>query len=201
MTTIAVLLTALLAAVPVWGQSALPSGGGYQPITVRQRVQWFEASTIGPHSLLGGTMGAAFSTALNRPPEYEETWAGFGKRYGMRMTGVATSNMMEASLGALWGEDPRYFRASPGSPLKGRVWNVVKMTFVAKNSLGENVPAFSRYLSIYGSNYLSNTWRPDGDSGSSDGATRAGMGFVGRMAGNAFHEFWPDAKRKVFRRK
>lgn len=187
----------LLAAGSLSGQA--PLSPNPQPITVEHRIKWFQQSTIGVPSLIGGTFSAAITTATNHPAEYQPTWAGFGKRYGMRLTGVATSNMMEASLGVLWGEDPRYFRAAPGEPLKGRVWNVVKRAFVAKNSLGEDVPAFARYLSIYGSNHLSNTWRPDGDNGSSDAAVRVGMGFVGRMAGNAFQEFWPDAKRKIFK--
>ncbi len=94
-------------------------------------------------SLLGGTISSGIATGLNRPPEYGPTWPGFEKRNGVRLTGVATSNAMEASLGMLWGEDPRYVRAAPGR-FKTRVWNVVKMTFVAKNSLGENSPAFPR---------------------------------------------------------
>jgi len=190
-------LTVILT-VPAWGQ--LSPSGGYQPITRDQRIEWFRDSTIGVPSLLGGTISSAISTGLDRPTEYGPTWAGFGKRYGMRLTGVATSNMMEASLGVLWGEDPRYFRAGAGDPFKKRVWNIVKMTFVAKNSLGENNPAFARYLSIYGSNYLSNTWRPDSSATASQAAARVGLGFVGRMTGNAFQEFWPDVKRRVLRR-
>lgn len=137
----------LLAAASGWGQTTIPSTVDYQPITRDQRLQWVRDATVGVPSLLGGTISSGIATGLNRPPEYGPTWPGFGKRNGVRLSGVATSNAMEASLGMLWGEDPRYVRAAPGR-FKTRVWNVVKMTFVAKNSLGENSPAFARYLSV-----------------------------------------------------
>ena len=33
-----------------------------------------------------------------------------GDRLGMSIAGNAVSNTMEAGLGAIWGEDPRYIR-------------------------------------------------------------------------------------------
>ena len=57
----------------------------------------------------------------------------------MRLTGISTGNAMEATLGSLWGEDPRYFRAA-GQPLKGRVKNVIVMTFAARRADGNLAP-------------------------------------------------------------
>ncbi|HEY7615282.1 MAG TPA: hypothetical protein VH744_00625, partial [Terriglobales bacterium] len=84
----------------------------YRPITGEQRFRWFVNNTVGPASLGAGILSAGLGTARNNPEEYGPTWEGFGKRYGMRLTGVSTGNAMEAGLGSLWGEDPRYFRAS-----------------------------------------------------------------------------------------
>jgi hypothetical protein len=162
----------------------------YQPITAKQRLRWFTRSTIGPESLTGGLFTAAFGTAINRPSEYGPHWEGFGKRYGMRFTGIATGNAMEASLGALWGEDPRYFRATRQS-FQGRIKNVVLMTFAARQADGGLAPAYARYAGISGNNFLSNSWRADSESGVADACLRIGLGFAGRMAGNAFAEFWP----------
>jgi len=55
---------------------------------------------------LSGPLSAALGTATNSPGEYGPHWAGFGKRYGMRLTGVSTGNAMEASLGANLGGRP-----------------------------------------------------------------------------------------------
>src|SRR5438105_4222619 len=105
------------------------SSSSDQPITARQRADWFAVSTFGPESLAGGVISAGWGTLFNRPREYGPHWDGFGKRYGMRLTGVSVSNAMEAGIGAIWGEDPRYVRSKSES-FGGRVGHVVKTTFV-----------------------------------------------------------------------
>lgn len=145
---LAVLLvvTAGAAAQRPLDQSAKAFGNtaaSYQSITGGQRLHWAVKSTIGPVGLASGLFSAGFGTAMNRPREYGPHWEGFAKRYGMRFTGIATGNLMEASVGALWGEDPRYFRAT-GQPAKGRIKNVIVMTFVARRADGKLAPAYAR---------------------------------------------------------
>ena len=168
------------------------------PITREQRLHWFVRSTVGPESLGGGLFTAAIGTARDKPVEYGPHWGGFASRYGMRLTGVATGNAMEAGLGSLWGEDPRYFRAARGTPLKGRIENVVLMTFAARGTDGNLMPAYARYIATSGNNFLSNTWRADSEATNKAAALRIMWGFIGRMGGNAFKEFWPTAKRHIF---
>jgi hypothetical protein len=69
-----------------------------------------------------GVISAAWGTAFNNPEEYGPQWRGFAKRYGMRLTGIATSNAIEAGLGSVWGEDPRYAAVGEGS-----VWSRVRI--------------------------------------------------------------------------
>jgi hypothetical protein len=171
------------------------------PITNSERLQWFSKSTVGTTSLLGGTISAAFGTLLNRPVEYGPHWEGFADRYGMRLTGVATGNAMEAGLGAIWGEDPRYFRAGGSASFKARVEHIVRWTFVAPGRDGALRPAYARYMAIAGNNFLSNTWREQSESDASHALQRTALGFLGKMIGNAWNEFWPDAKMKLFHRR
>jgi hypothetical protein len=173
----------------------------YQPITAGQRFQWFAISTVGPTSLLlAGPISAGWGTLFNRPEEYGPHWEGFGKRYGMRLTGVSTGNAMEAGFGALWHEDPRYFRAA-GQPFKRRVTHIITSTFIAYNEQGRPMPAYARYIATPGNNFLSNAWRVDSEATAKDAALRTVTGFLGRMAGNAFMEFWPDVNQRLFKRK
>ncbi len=95
-------------------QSVSPPNDAPAPITGIGRLDWAVKSTIGPASLWTGVLSSTWGTAFNRPGEYGESFDGFAKRYGLRLTGVATSNAAEASLGAIWGEDPRYRRARSG---------------------------------------------------------------------------------------
>jgi len=164
----------------------------YVPITGAQRLKWFVRSTAGVESLLfAGPFSAGWGTAFDRPPEYNTSWEGFGQRYGMRLTGVSTGNAMEASLGALWGEDPRYFRTQ-GQPFKKRVVNIVDMTFRAYHPDGERHFAYARMAGNVGNNFLSNTWRVPSESDWQSATLRVLVGIGGKAVGNAAYEFFPD---------
>jgi hypothetical protein len=169
----------------------------YHAITPRQRLRWFITNTIGPPHLVGGLFAAGFGTALDRPQEYGPHWGGFADRYGMRMTGIVTGNAMEAGVGYVLREDPRYFRVED-QPFKDRLRNVVRLTFVARKNNGSYGPAYARYVAIAGNNFLSNSWRVQSESNVHDALLRTAEGFAGRMAVNAFEEFWPDVKKRAF---
>jgi hypothetical protein len=171
----------------------------YHAITPRQRLQWFVQSTVGPETLAVGLFSAGIGTARDAPREYGGHGGGFADRYGMRLTGVSTGNAMEAGLGAIWGEDPRYFRAYRQN-FAGRIRNVVGMSFLAHNRSGQLSPAYARYVAMPGNNFLSNTWRADSEANNRAAAVRTGLGFLGLMGKNAFTEFWPDVNRRVFRK-
>src|SRR5438552_18330579 len=125
------LLLALSGAMLTFGQSVVSSSDEAKPITGEERVRWVFQSTLGPMSLLGASIGAGIGTWENIPNSYGPHWDGFGKRVGINVSGSATSNIIEAGLGAAWGEDPRYTRAE-GS-FKNRVGHVLRMTYMAKN--------------------------------------------------------------------
>jgi len=179
---------------------AMAANDPYVYITGKQRAGWFVQSTVGIPSLAAGVLSAGWATAWKSPKEYPRTWEGFGKRYGMRLSGVSTGNAMEASLGAIWGEDPRYFRAQPGTPFWGRVTHVMKTTFVARHKNGGSMPAIARTTATAGNNFLSNTWRVESHSTTSAALLRTGWGILGRMATHGFAEFWPDVRRHIFQR-
>lgn len=185
---------AALASAPVGGQSA-----PYLPITGQERLSWIVKNTLWPQHLAGGVITSAVGTALDHPREDGPHWGGFGERFGVRLTGVATSNVMEAGFGALWGEDPRYFPV-PEDSFGGRVKNVIKMTFLARRPDGNFAPAYARYIAFPGNNFLSNAWRPDSEADVQHALVRTAEGFAGRMAGNAWDEFWPQAKGYIFHR-
>ena len=171
----------------------------HSPITRSERLKWFTVSTIGPQSLGVGVISSAWSTAFNNPPEYRPTWTGFGKRYGMRLTGVSTGNAIEAGLGAVWGEDPRYVRAE-GKPVGTRIRQVIRMTFLALQRDGSVRPAYARYSAWMGNNTLSNAWRVESQTSLDDTVIRVVVGVAGRLGGNAFAEFWPDVRHRIRRR-
>lgn len=169
-----------------------------RPLDRSARLRWLVGSTVGPKSLAAGVISSAWGTAFNNPEEYGPHWDGFGKRYGMRLTGVAASNALEVGIGSLRDEDPRYAAVGRGK-IWSRVGNAAKYTVVAKRSDGSTTLAYARYAGIAGSNFLSNTWRVESESTTGAALQRTGLGFVGRFASNLFDEFWPDVRNRIRR--
>lgn len=127
----------------------------------------------------------------------EHTGDGFAERLGSGVAGSAVGNAMEAGLGHVLREDPRYFRA-PDRRFNARVKHAISLTFVARRDNGSYGNAYARYIAIIGGNFLSNTWRVRSEADTQHALLRASEGFAGRMAANAFTEFAPDLKKALF---
>lgn len=169
----------------------------YTPITPAQRLKWFALASAGPVNLLGGgVVSSAWGTMRNEPVEYGPHWEGFGRRFGLRASGVATSNAIEALGGAALGEDPRYFRLGQAASPGRRIRHILSAAFTARRADGSTRFSYSRLAGNIGGNYASNLWRPDSQTGAGDTALRCVWGVTGRMAGNAFAEFMPDFLRR-----
>lgn len=192
----------LLASIPAAAQTRTPApnrdsyGVDYHPITPRGRLEWFARSTAGGISLVGGVFSSALGTAVDTPSEYGPHWDGFAKRYGMRLTGLSTGNAIEATLGTAWQEDPRYFSVNQ-RPFGSRVNNIVDLTFRAYRSDRERHLAYARYAGDVGNNFLSNTWRAQSEADWQHALVRTAEGFGVRALSNTFHEFLPQAIRKL----
>jgi hypothetical protein len=163
------------------------------PITGIGRLNWIVRQTIGPASLWTGVLSSTWDTAFNHPREYGDSFLGWSKRYGLRLTGVATDNVMEAEIGAFWGEDPRYHPAD-SKGFRSRLHYAAKMTVLAENRDGDEKFAYARFVGIAGGNALSDLWRPDSQRTAGNTLARVGLGFGGRFLSNLWYEFWPDVK-------
>ena len=175
--------------------SILPGLYGQQAGAELDRKAWVLKQTLGPAGLAGGVFSSGLATWRARPVEYDTQWTGFGQRFGMRMTGVATQNAMEAGLGAIWREDPRYRKASGG--VGARFASAWKQAVMVQRADGSYKPAYARYAAIAGGNFIFNAWRPDSQATLSGALARTGFGFLGRLAGNTFAEFGGGAWRRL----
>jgi len=173
----------------------------YIPITTGERVHWIVDGTIGPQSLfIVGPLSAAWQTAWNTPEEWGRSWSGVGKRYAQREADVAISNTIEAGLGALWGEDPRYI-PSARKGIWPRARYALKTSVLAQGRDGRLRPAWGRYAGNTLNNIIENAWLPPSQTTAAQTAFRSGMGIVTRMGGNLWDEFWPDVVRLLKKRR
>jgi hypothetical protein len=188
---------------PALSQSAEPApvtAEAYVPITPAQRVDWAVDGTIGTRSLtVVGPLATAWQTAFNTPEEWGRGFSGIAKRYAQREADVAISNTIEAGLGALWGEDPRYI-PSGRKGIWPRARYAMKTVFLAQGRDGRLRPAWGRYAGNTLNNLIENSWLPPSMTTGRQTALRSGLGMLGRLGGNAWEEFWPDVVRR-FRKK
>ena len=198
-----------IAAAPARAQDAANPGGPlslaptgltaetYQPITNRERVDWIVFGTIGIRSLaIVGPLSAAWNTAWNTPEEWERTWSGFGKRYAQREADVAISSTIEAGLGALWHEEPRYIR-SGRKGIMPRARYAMKTVLLAQRKDGRLAPAWGRYAGNTLNNLIENAWLPASVTTPGQTVARIGLGFASRLGGNLWEEFWPDVRARL----
>jgi len=165
-------------------------------ITAAGRAEWVGESVYGPRSVAAGVFVAGFQTSTDWPSEWEHTWRGFGRRYFARDAAIATSNSIEATLGAAWGEDPRYFRCSCDN-VADRAANAAKFTLLARRSDGHLAPAWARYAGTATGSVVQNAWLPPSLDEWQQVVLREGTAFAGRFVGNLWSEFWPDIRRHL----
>lgn len=172
------------------------SADAYVPITGPGRIHWIVDGTVGPRSLGVGVLGGIWQTGFNTPQEWGRTPSGFGKRYLEREADVAISNTIEAGLGALWGEEPRYI-PSGRRGVRPRVQYALRTAFLAQRRDGRLAPAWGRYAGNVFNNLIENRWLPPSATTPWETALRSAEGMVTRMLGNLWEEFWPDVRRRI----
>ena len=175
-------------------QLSPPPGDPYVPIEVNQRADWIVDGTIGLRSLWVGVLTSSWETAWNTPAEWNRTWSGMGRRYVAREADVTISNALEAGLGAIWGEDPRYV-PSQRHGIGPRARYAVKTVFLAPRRDGHLAPAWGRYVGNTLNNVIENAWLPASVTTPRQTIVSSANGFLGRLIGNMYEEFWPDAHR------
>jgi hypothetical protein len=75
------------------------------------------------------------------------------------------------------------------------------MAVSARRTNGHLAPAYARYIAITGSSFAANAWWASSGSHTSDALVRTGFGFVGRVVGNAWDEFWPSVRPHLLPRR
>jgi len=169
------------------------------PISPGERTHWIVFGTIGAESLGIGVLASGWDTAWDTPMEWERNARGFEKRYLQREADVAISSTIEAGLGAIWGEDPRFIPSGRRGVWPRMRW-AMETTVLAPRRDGKLAPAWGRYAGNTVNNVIENAWLPPSATTWQQTALRSGEGMLGRLTGNLWDEFWPDTRRLIRRR-
>jgi hypothetical protein len=161
----------------------------------------FHASTAyGPWSLVGTAAYSGLLQGIDFPKEWGQGMSGYGKRLGSELAYSGVRNTMAFALDTTLHEDPHYYR-STDTGFWRRMKHAFRGTVLTRTDSGGETLSWWRLGSAYGATYLSNQWYPDRVNtvkyDLTEGTTQIGFDFLA----NVGSEFWPDIKKKVFRRK
>src|SRR6185369_12713866 len=170
------------------------------PLGAGQKFELFLANTVNPFQLLSAAATAGFSQAIDSNHLYGQGGEGYGKRFGAAYADAASREFFGTFLfPSVLRTDPRYFRKEEGS-FGSRTTYAISRVFVTRTDSKRSVPNVSLWAAAVASGGVANAYYPENERTVEQTFSRAGIA-VGAQAGfNVFREFWPDIRRKVFKR-
>ena len=172
-----------------------------QPLTAREKFKLAAEDSFDPYAYVIAGAFAAFAQAQNDPKSWgQESWGPPVKRYLASFADQTDENMMtEAVVPALLKEDPRYFRLGKGSFFK-RTGYALSRIWVTRTDAGGTTFNFSEIAGAGISSAISNVYYPPEDRTLSKNLSRWGIQVGEDTFFNLLKEYWPDIRRKVFKR-
>lgn len=161
------------------------------PLTPKQNFELYLLNTAGPVPLAGEAVGAAYGQLTNRPSEYGQGWAAFGKRYGANLAYNATRQTISYGMSLALREDTRYF-ASRAQGVWPRTRHAIVSTFTARRPDGQQTFSFAGVAGVAGACTISSIWGPGSWKGADNIASNAGISFAATAGLNVVREFLPD---------
>jgi hypothetical protein len=170
------------------------------PDTWQSKLSFHASAAYGPLPLAGTAAYSGFLQEINFPREWGQGASGYGKRLGSELAYAGVRNTIGFALDATLHEDPRYYH-STDTGFWRRTKHAFRGTILTRTDAGGETFSWWRFGSAYGATYISNQWYPDRVNtvalDLTQGSTQIGFDFLANMGA----EFWPDVKKKVFRRK
>lgn len=167
--------------------------------TPEKRLHDYAKFTFGPFSLLTTGVEAGIQHLNNQAPEWGQGAQGYAVRYGDVFGRYLVQNSIQYGSAVVLREDPAYYRCECKG-LWPRTGHALLSTFTARRASGKRVLAISAVLGTYGGGMISTLWYPSRYTPLGDGVRIANYGWGGTFAVNLASEFWPDVRRKVFKK-
>jgi hypothetical protein len=138
---------------------------------------------------------------LNSDPELGRGIAGYGRYYWRNFVdGISGTFFTEAIVPSITHEDPRYYTMENGGFFR-RTGYAISRAFVTKTDSGRTEFNWSEVAGNGLEAALSNAYYPPQERGLNQTARNWGTQMESAVLNHIFQEFWPDIRRKIFRRK
>jgi hypothetical protein len=172
------------------------------PLSTREKFSLAAHDSVLDYSSFTWTgILAGQAMLLNSDPELGRGIAGYGRYYWRTFTdGVSGTFFTEAIIPAITHEDPRYYTMGTGGFFH-RTGYALSRSFVTKTDSGGTSFNWSEIAGNGLEATLANVYYPPQERGLSQTARNWGTQMESAVLNHVFQEFWPDIRRKVFRRK
>jgi hypothetical protein len=182
---------------------AVPLIGLAQPfvaLDAKEKLSFHVKKSFGPLALAGSAAYAGILQEADTPTEWGQGGRGYGKRFVSTLACSGIHSALALGLDTALHQDPRYFR-STHTGFWRRTGHAFRGTILSRTDQGAETLSTWRLGSAYGAAYLSNQWYPRRLNTVALGFAEGSLQLGFDLASNLGSEFWPDIKRKVFRRK
>ena len=184
---------------------AIFAGLGFAEATDKPPSSWktkldFHADNVySPMAVAGALAWAGYLQARNSPREWSRDEDAYFDRLGSTLAYLGVRQALGFGLDAALHQDPRYYKSSDTGTWR-RIGHVFRGTILTHKDSGGETLATWRFGSAYGAAFLSNEWQPGRLNNVHEGLEQgtAQLGFD--VLTNLKMEFWPDVKKKLFRR-
>ncbi len=176
-------------------ESSLPFG----PSTAKQKMRIAAKDSFDWPLFLTGGASAGLYQIEGQNPSFGQGVKGYALRYATSCGDRMIGNMMtEGIWPSILKEDPRYFRLGSGS-FGHRIWYAATRIFVTRLDSGGTSFNFSEVIGNSVATTIGNAYYPDRRD-ARDNVERLATQLGSDTVSKVLKEFWPDVKRKVFKR-
>jgi len=162
----------------------------YAPLTTSERLRQYVLNAFGPEAILHAAAAAGITQWSDTPKEWKQGSEAYGERFGNYLAEQVIRATLEAGAAVGLHEDNRYFKSTDrgfGKRLKHAVGSV----FVARNEVGQEHFAYSRFGAALGSAFISRAWQPRSEDSAGAAAVNFGATMAVDIGWNVFREFCP----------
>lgn len=167
------------------------------PLDLKGKRDYFLKATFSPEAIGRIVFTSGFSQ-MGGSNAWGSGLEGWGHRVGARYAEHVTKRSIQFGIGALRGEDPRFFRSNKDG-FWARTAFQLKRTVTVQMDNGSTSVAVGKLAGTFGANALSSYWDPRRPDPLKNGLTSTGINLGTDLATRMLREFWPDLKR-LFKR-
>lgn len=171
--------------------------GKSAPLTPEGKLYLAGRSIVDPFNLLTIAADSTIAIGSDSHSPYGPGMKGFGKYYGVALTGDITGEFFGTFLiPTLAHQDPRYHRM-PNASIPRRVGHAIVQIVWTKGDDGRDMPNYGTIFGMAAADMLGNLYVPDQHTGPGPTAQRWATGMASAPIDNFITEFLPDVARHI----